>query len=263
MPLNSDAYLRKQGWEGSGSGLRKGALSKPLAIPQKRNLGGLGKDRDEAYPFWDHLFTAASKTITIRLHTDEDSDATPPTVSPTPPSLQRTKTGILSSLRPSASTPYISRPNSPTPRLTLVAAAKQEAARRQLYSLFYRGAALLPELDEPIPDHAPEILDSKPVKKKKRRKELDSEGFQISKLATEARKRNSTIPDILLPIDSKSVSEEIATVCNEVPTTPRKKRRKEREESEKKHKRKKSSHGYPDGTGEKKTRKKKWKEPSA
>jgi nucleolar protein TMA23 len=53
MPLNTDAYLKKRGWEGKGSGLRQGGLSKPLIITQKKSLAGLGKDRDEAYPFWD------------------------------------------------------------------------------------------------------------------------------------------------------------------------------------------------------------------
>lgn len=53
MPLDSAAYLTSLGWQGSGSGLRKGGMSKPLAIPQKRTLAGLGKDRDEAFPFWD------------------------------------------------------------------------------------------------------------------------------------------------------------------------------------------------------------------
>ena len=53
MPLNGHSYLVGQGWEGHGSGLRKDAISRPLAIPQKKSLAGLGKDRDEAFPFWD------------------------------------------------------------------------------------------------------------------------------------------------------------------------------------------------------------------
>ena len=47
------AYLTSYGWTGTGNGLRKDAIAKPLAIPQKKNLSGLGKDRDEAFPFWD------------------------------------------------------------------------------------------------------------------------------------------------------------------------------------------------------------------
>jgi len=53
MPLDGHSYLVSQGWEGKGTGLRQGSISRPLAIPQKRNLAGLGKDRDEAFPFWD------------------------------------------------------------------------------------------------------------------------------------------------------------------------------------------------------------------
>lgn len=47
------AYLTSYGWTGSGTGLRNGAIDKPLTIPPKKNLSGLGKDRDEAFPFWD------------------------------------------------------------------------------------------------------------------------------------------------------------------------------------------------------------------
>ena len=53
MPLDSHSYLVSQGWAGKGTGLRQGAISRPLAIPQKKTLAGLGKDRDEAFPFWD------------------------------------------------------------------------------------------------------------------------------------------------------------------------------------------------------------------
>lgn len=90
------SYLTSYGWTGTGNGLRNGAIAKPLAIPPKKNLNGLGKDRDEAFPFWDQcvllgwflparrayldapsLFTAASKAITIKLASDdEDADET-------------------------------------------------------------------------------------------------------------------------------------------------------------------------------------------
>ena len=53
MPLDGHSYLVAQGWSGNGSGLRQGAISRPLAISQKKTLSGLGKDRDEAFPFWD------------------------------------------------------------------------------------------------------------------------------------------------------------------------------------------------------------------
>lgn len=53
MPLDGHAYLVSQGWTGKGTGLRQGAIARPLVIPQKKTLAGLGKDRDEAFPFWD------------------------------------------------------------------------------------------------------------------------------------------------------------------------------------------------------------------
>jgi hypothetical protein len=51
--LDTTDYLSSLGWQGKGNGLRQGSVSRPLAIPQKRTLSGLGKDRDEAFPFWD------------------------------------------------------------------------------------------------------------------------------------------------------------------------------------------------------------------
>lgn len=55
MPLDGHSFLISQGWSGTGTGLRQDALIRPLAIPQKRTLSGLGKDRDEAFPFWDQF----------------------------------------------------------------------------------------------------------------------------------------------------------------------------------------------------------------
>ena len=53
MPLDGHAFLVNQGWSGAGTGLRSGSISRPISIPQKRTLSGIGKDRDEAFPFWD------------------------------------------------------------------------------------------------------------------------------------------------------------------------------------------------------------------
>lgn len=53
MPLDGHAYLVSQGWEGRGTGLRQGAIAKPVALVQKKTLSGVGKDRDDAFPFWD------------------------------------------------------------------------------------------------------------------------------------------------------------------------------------------------------------------
>lgn len=96
MPLDGHSYLVAQGWAGKGSGLREGAISRPLAIPQKRTLAGVGKDRDDAFPFWDQLrsplilqcsesnhavqslFSAAAKSIQLKVYnSDEGSDVRP------------------------------------------------------------------------------------------------------------------------------------------------------------------------------------------
>jgi hypothetical protein len=53
MPLDGHAFLLGQGWSGSGQGLRKGAIARPITAPQKKNLAGIGKDRADAFPFWD------------------------------------------------------------------------------------------------------------------------------------------------------------------------------------------------------------------
>lgn len=59
MPLDTDRYLTKQGWQGHGKpldGEQGRGLKKPLIIPQKRNLGGIGQNRDRAVEWWDDVF---------------------------------------------------------------------------------------------------------------------------------------------------------------------------------------------------------------
>ncbi|THV03815.1 hypothetical protein K435DRAFT_774688 [Dendrothele bispora CBS 962.96] len=156
MPIDGHSFLVSQGWSGKGTGLRQGAITRPITIVQKNNLGGLGKDRDEAFPFWDHVFTSASKAITIKIN-DSDDDSDNDSTTPSAPSLRRTGTGILSNRRPvdlpstSSSTSGTStpEPSSSTtgPRLTLLAQAKREGAKRQLYSKFYRALVLAPETE--------------------------------------------------------------------------------------------------------------------
>lgn len=173
MSSYGHAYLTSYGWIGTGTGLRKGAIAKPLAIPPKKNLSGLGNDRDEAFPFWDQyvplnpswcttqfimvtrsLFTAASKAITIKISSDdEDADDADDTNGPHV-ALRRTETGIISNRRPISGTPAsASTSGSATPStgtsaaLSLLATAKREAARRGLYSRFFRGPVLGPDDD--------------------------------------------------------------------------------------------------------------------
>ncbi|PPQ76623.1 hypothetical protein CVT24_011327, partial [Panaeolus cyanescens] len=138
MPLDSENYLVSQGWAGKGTALRQGALVRPLAIPQKKTLAGLGKDRDEAFPFWDHLFSAAAKSIQLKCvdSDDESESASDDPSSSAGANLKRTSTGIISNRRPVTGTPADSGTNTPEPtlesqqpRLSLMAAAKREAAK--------------------------------------------------------------------------------------------------------------------------------------
>ncbi|EIW81026.1 hypothetical protein CONPUDRAFT_90090 [Coniophora puteana RWD-64-598 SS2] len=163
MPLDGHAYLSSYGWT-KGSGLRKGALERPLAIPQKKTLAGLGKDRDEAFPFWDHVFAAAAKAIVIKADSDDESEDGDLA---TGASLHRTQTGIISNRRPVLGTPAsgLSTPSETNdgPQLSLVAMAKREAARRGLYSRFFRGPVLGPDDDETT--KSPEIDEDAMVNK--------------------------------------------------------------------------------------------------
>lgn len=61
MPLNPTNYLTERGWGGKGTSLDSNGrgLKKPLSIPQKRSLTGIGKDRDRAVEWWDCLFAVS------------------------------------------------------------------------------------------------------------------------------------------------------------------------------------------------------------
>jgi nucleolar protein TMA23 len=155
MPLDGHGYLTSYGWSGKGTGLRTGAIDRPLAIPKKRNLAGVGKDRDEAFPFWDHLYSAATKAITIKIADDDDDevddDQNEDSSASTTLELKRTTTGIISNRRPLSGTPAsgISTPDSDTySRTSVITIAKREAAKKGLYSRFFRGPILGP--DDPI-----------------------------------------------------------------------------------------------------------------
>jgi len=155
MPLDGHSYLVAQGWSGKGSGLRQGAISRPLAIPQKKTLSGLGKDRDEAFPFWDHLFTAAASTIKIKVTSDDEDEDGHASGSSSATTFERTTTGILSNRRPVSGTAVDSgttTPDSATLHLTLLASAKREAAKQGLYSKFFRGPILGPRVEEALND---------------------------------------------------------------------------------------------------------------
>ncbi|KAG2071412.1 hypothetical protein BDR04DRAFT_1231197 [Suillus decipiens] len=164
MPLDGHSYLTSYGWSGKGTGLRTGAIDRPLAIPKKRNLAGIGKDRDEAFPFWDHLYSAATKAITIKIVDDDDDDDDQNKDSTL--QIKRTSTGIISNRRPLLGTPAsgISTPDSDSyPCTSVMAIAKREAARQGLYSRFFRGPTLSPDDPSKPTSPAPSLHSADPT----------------------------------------------------------------------------------------------------
>jgi len=150
MPLNSHSYLVGQGWQGTGKALREGGISRPVVITQKKSLAGVGKDRDEAYPFWDHVFTAAATSIKVKLYKDdgdEDTDTPQPSGSGTP--IDRTSTGIISNKPQKVGLSVLETLTaSKSTRMSVMSLAKRESARRGLYSQFFRGPILGPDTEE-------------------------------------------------------------------------------------------------------------------
>lgn len=99
--LDGKTHLVKQGWKGTGHPLKTGGRARPVVIAQKKTLGGIGKDRDESFAFWDQyviaslllrtrlltvlsLYDVAAKTVKLKLpgddsSTDGDQDVQAPT----------------------------------------------------------------------------------------------------------------------------------------------------------------------------------------
>lgn len=119
MPLNATTYLEQHGWRGKGvplDGESGRGLKKPLALPMKRNLKGVGKERDRAVEWWDCLFEAGAKKL------QSSPSITPPkeTISNDNSIVIKPKIGSSSSI-------------------SLASLAKREHARRLLMSGFVRG----------------------------------------------------------------------------------------------------------------------------
>ncbi|KAJ7761607.1 hypothetical protein DFH07DRAFT_867738 [Mycena maculata] len=224
MPLDGHSYLVSQGWTGSGTGLRQGAISRPLAIPQKKTLAGLGKERDEAFPFWDHLFSAASKSIQIKISGDgSDSDGSDPEPNANI-SLKRTSTGILSNRRPvTGATAGSSGSTTPDvedtpPRLSLLATAKREAAKRGLYSRFFRGPVLGPDSPASEPTIVADITTSagtgEEAPKRKKRKVMEGEDEETRRERKRLRKEKKELKE--LKRAAKKFREEIKGMDKEI-----------------------------------------------
>ncbi|TFY66429.1 hypothetical protein EVG20_g4661 [Dentipellis fragilis] len=248
MPLDGHSYLVSQGWSGTGTGLRTGSISQPLAIPQKKNLAGLGKDRDEAFPFWDHLFTAAASAIKLKVaDSDSDGDSEDTTRNTTAaPDLSRTSTGILSNRRPVLGTPVTSGTCTPdlasasalgtsTPRLTLMAMAKRQAAQRGLYSRFFRGPVIGPD------DVETEMIKTEVRVVEVLTKEITAIG--VASTSTDKRKAiavpSGEKPDSAAVKKRRREEEKDKDVGDDVDKRELKRRKKERKEQEKKEKKEK------------------------
>ncbi|KIR27512.1 hypothetical protein I307_06568 [Cryptococcus deuterogattii 99/473] len=131
-------HLEKQGWKGKGTALKNGHATRPLAVVQKKTLSGIGKDRDESVPFWDHIFAATA----ANLFTPSASS------SPAPASSSKWATltpATVSGISQSGSSS--SSPAPPKQRLSISAQTRvsREMARRQLYSRFLRGKVFIPD----------------------------------------------------------------------------------------------------------------------
>ncbi|TEB39825.1 hypothetical protein FA13DRAFT_1784494 [Coprinellus micaceus] len=160
MPLDGHSYLVSQGWGGKGKGLRDGAICRPIAVTQKKSLAGLGKDRDEAFPFWDHLFTAAASAIKVHIDDSDDEGSASSgdhgeakKSRSTSLAFKRTETGILSTRRPVHG---ISAHDGLFRDLNTFVFLR-DAARRGLYSRFFRGPVLGPDarLEKQVRESSP------------------------------------------------------------------------------------------------------------
>lgn len=120
MPLNATTYLERHGWRGKGvplDGESGRGLKKPLALPMKRNLKGVGKERDRAVEWWDCLFEAGAKKL-----------QSAPTVTQKETVLDDGSVVVKSHIASSSS-------------ISLASLAKREHARKLLMSGFVRGRA--------------------------------------------------------------------------------------------------------------------------
>ncbi|KAL1750735.1 hypothetical protein FB107DRAFT_294395 [Schizophyllum commune] len=177
MVLDTHEYLSSQGWSGHGNGLRHGAISRPIIIAQKKNNKGLGKERDDGFQFWNHVFDAAVKTINIKIaDSDDESDDKSSSDTPAMPTLNRTSTGILSNRAPilggsaisSETSSGTSTPTTSIAPLSIFAQAKRETARRNLYGRFYRAFKERKEQKKEKKAEASAALD--PKEERRRRK---------------------------------------------------------------------------------------------
>ncbi|WRT68142.1 uncharacterized protein IL334_005117 [Kwoniella shivajii] len=143
------AHLSKHGWKGKGTALKHGHSVRPLAVVQKKTLSGIGKDRDTAVPFWDHIFEATAASLF-------SSVASSPSGSPGPSSWAPPPSQVDSRGR------LIPTPIEVKKKLSINATARagREIARRGLYSKFLRGKVLAfePDSESEPEEEKPEVF---------------------------------------------------------------------------------------------------------
>ncbi|KAL1710991.1 hypothetical protein EV121DRAFT_274975 [Schizophyllum commune] len=270
MVLDTHEYLSSQGWSGHGNGLRHGAISRPIIIAQKKNNKGLGKERDDGFQFWNHVFDAAVKTINIKIaDSDDESDDKSSSDTPAMPTLNRTSTGILSNRAPilggsvisSETSSGTSMPTTSIAPLSIFAQAKRETARRNLYGRFYRAFSRSKDKKEkkeqkrekkaeasagldPKEEKRRRKAEKRERKEEKRRKEkgkdreVEGDGVEVEESSTDAseerKDRKSRKRKDRSDSDSTGEAKPDTSGLNDAPTSaePPKKRRKRGERDE-------------------------------
>ncbi|WVQ96609.1 hypothetical protein IAU59_003714 [Kwoniella sp. CBS 9459] len=142
------AHLHKHGWKGKGTALKHGHSTRPLAVVQKKTLSGIGKDRDEAVPFWDHIFAATAASLFSASPTPAPSNSGSPGPGPSSSSWAPSPLNVDSrgnKLAPAPGDLTVGSAAKPKLSINATARAGKELARRGLYSRFLRGKVLVPE----------------------------------------------------------------------------------------------------------------------
>lgn len=210
MPLNTSSFLVSQGWEGVGvplDGKAGKGLKKPLAIPQKRTLSGIGKDRDRANEWWNSIFTAGAKNLNIGPSKDSKPNSTSSSGTSTPAAPIATIDDAAAAESAEPTTKTLKTGWSMGPRsvmMSLSSLAKREHARKTLMSNFVRGENIASKEPSPEPvaqvkiARAPESVEASdmeveaalPFEKRVKSRKTKEEKLE-KKLAKERRKREA------------------------------------------------------------------------
>lgn len=172
---------------------------------------------------------------------------------------KRTSTGILSNRRPVSGTTADSGTTTPednTPRLSLLANAKREAAKRGLYSRFFRGPVLGPEntdgLDGPSQAGPSQIVTSAVsesfAQANKRKSEVTPEDSVERRERKRLKKERKEAKKAAKAAKAKDMYN-ASTVVEEVDSEEKRKARRERKREEKQKKNRAEEIAKPDSAG--------------